>query len=49
MISCEIRPGSRILFTVARLLIIDDDVTVTLTLARMLEFEGHVVEAVESA
>jgi len=34
---------------VARLLLIDDDVAVSLTLARMLEFRGHQVTRLESA
>jgi CheY-like chemotaxis protein len=34
---------------VARLLLIDDDVAVSVTLARMLEFCGHEVTRVESA
>jgi CheY-like chemotaxis protein len=34
---------------VARLLLIDDDPAVSLTLARMLEFCGHVVTRMESA
>jgi len=34
---------------VAQVLIIDDDPAVSLTLARMLEFDGHVVTRVESA
>jgi DNA-binding response OmpR family regulator len=34
---------------VARLLIIDDDPTVTLTLVRMLQHQGHAVEHTESA
>ena len=33
----------------ARLLLIDDDPAVSLTLTRMLEFSGHVVTRVESA
>lgn len=33
----------------ARLLLIDDDVAVSLTLARMLEFRGHQVTRIESA
>ena len=33
----------------ARLLLIDDDLAVSLTLARMLEFCGHAVTRVESA
>lgn len=33
----------------ARLLLIDDDVAVSLTLARMLEFCGHSVTRIESA
>ena len=33
----------------ARLLLIDDDVAVSLTLARMLEFCGHAVTRIESA
>jgi CheY-like chemotaxis protein len=34
---------------VARLLLIDDDPAVSLTLSRMLEFRGHYVTRVESA
>jgi DNA-binding response OmpR family regulator len=34
---------------VARLLLIDDDVAVSVTLARMLEFCGHSVRRIESA
>jgi len=34
---------------VARLLLIDDDPAVSLTLARMLEFRGHQVTRIESA
>jgi CheY-like chemotaxis protein len=34
---------------VARLLLIDDDPAVSLTLARMLEFRGHLVTRIESA
>jgi CheY-like chemotaxis protein len=34
---------------VARLLLIDDDPAVSLTLARMLEFSGHDVTRIESA
>jgi CheY-like chemotaxis protein len=34
---------------VARLLLIDDDVAVSVTLARMLEFGGHQVTRIESA
>jgi CheY-like chemotaxis protein len=34
---------------VAQVLIIDDDPAVSLTLSRMLEFDGHVVTRVESA
>jgi CheY-like chemotaxis protein len=34
---------------VARLLLIDDDLAVSLTLARMLEFRGHEVTRIESA
>ena len=33
----------------ARLLLIDDDPAVSLTLARMLEFRGHLVTRIESA
>ncbi len=34
---------------VARLLLIDDDPAVSLTLSRMLEFRGHHVTRIESA
>ena len=36
-------------FRVARLLLIDDDPAVSLTLSRMLEFRGHQVTRIESA
>jgi CheY-like chemotaxis protein len=41
--------GNAIISGVARLLLIDDDPAVSLTLSRMLEFRGHEVTRIESA